>query len=175
LQQITALGYYHGAWQTLIQEAKFHGQPFLLERMGLVLADWAMRALPAPDVVIPVPMHEERLLERGFNQAEVLASMIHWRLGLRWQDTLERVLPTTPQVRLSRQERLHNLQGAFRCTGRRREYDTRVWLVDDVTTTGATLNECAKVLRESGYQEIFAVCLAAGLEKSACTVAKMRI
>jgi ComF family protein len=165
LAKVTALGYYSGAWRTFIQEAKFRGQPYLLERIGAVLAEWAIRRLPPPDVVMAVPMFEERLWERGFNQAEVLASSLRWRLGLPLRQGLVRAAPTLPQVSLSRAERLRNLTGVFRFEGSAKEREMRVWLVDDVITTGATLDECAGVLKEYGYFEIFGLCLAAGMEK----------
>lgn len=165
LDKITVLGHYQGAWQDLIQKVKFHGRPGLLEGIVRHLADWAIQELPPPDALMAVPMHNERLVERGFNQAEVLTSALHWQLGIPLWQGLVRIRSTLSQVSLTRQERLHNLKQAFCYTGSRNIQGSSIWLVDDVTTTGATLEECARVLKESGAQEVYGLCLAAGMEK----------
>ena len=128
-------------------------------------AHWAMNQLPAVGGVIAVPMHTSRLVERGFNQAQVLASVLHWELGLPIVEGVERIKATPSQVLLSRHDRLHNLKDAFIVRQPETFRGRSVWLVDDVTTTGATLEAVAKVLRESGVKEIYGLCLAAGLEK----------
>lgn len=165
LDQVTAWGHYTGGLRDFIQNVKFEARPRRLMEIARPFANWAISQLPAVDGVVAVPMHSSRLAERGFNQAEVLASVLHWELGLPIIEGVERIEPTSSQIMLSRQDRLHNLKDAFAVrkpwfiTGR------SVWLVDDVTTTGATLEAMAKVLRGSGIKEIYGLCLAAGLEK----------
>jgi competence protein ComFC len=165
LDQVTAWGYYSGGLRTFIQNVKFEAHPRRLMEIARPFSDWAISQLPVVDGVVAVPMHSTRLAERGYNQAEVMASALHWELGLPILQGVERIEPTSSQIPLSRQERLHNLQGAF--SVRQPEYfkGRSVWLVDDVTTTGATLEAVAEVLRGSGVQAIYGLCLAAGIDK----------
>jgi len=109
------------------------------------------------DVVIPVPLHPARLRERGFNQAELLAKILGQRINLTLSRALERTRYTTTQTAFDRIDRMENLRGAFRL---RKSIDVRglqVLLVDDILTTGSTLSECARVLREAGAQSVYAV------------------
>ena len=165
LDRVTAWGHYSGGLKKFIRTLKFKAHPRLIRKISRPFSDWAMCQLPAVDGVVAVPMHMTRLAERGFNQAEVICSALHWELGLPILPGVERIEPRSSQVLLSRQERLHNLKGAF--VVRQPEYyqGRTVWLIDDVTTTGATLEAIAEALRESGVKEIYGLCLAAGLEK----------
>lgn len=118
------------------------------------------RALPEVDVVAPVPLHPRRLAERGYNQAALLASPV--ARGLRVPlvpRALTRVDDTPQQVMLDRAARLVNLEGAF-SAARARVRGTRVLLVDDVRTTGATLDACTNVLREAGAIDVLSLVLA---------------
>jgi len=165
LDQVTAWGHYSGGFKEFIQTIKFKAHPRLIRKISRPFSDWAISQIPVVDGIVAVPMHITRLAERGFNQAEVITSALHWELGLPILPGVERLESRSSQVLLSRQERLHNLKGAF--VVRQPEYyqGRSVWLVDDVTTTGATLEAVAEVLRESGVQAIYGLCLAAGLEK----------
>ena len=165
LDQVTAWGYYSGGLKDFIQNVKFKAHPRRLMEIARPFSDWAISQLPAVDGLVAVPMHGTRLAERGFNQAEVITSALHWELGLPIFRGVERIVPTASQVPLSRQERLNNLKGAFSVRQPERFQGRSVWLVDDVTTTGATLEAVAEVLRQSGVQTIYGLCLAAGLEK----------
>ena len=120
----------------------------------------AARAVPGepPDAVIPIPLHVTRLRERGFNQSTRLARDAAHEVGSPCLPmALERVRATATQTDLSRAERRRNVKGAFRA---RAPVPKRVWLVDDVATTGATLVSAARVLRRSGAREVRAVTLA---------------
>ncbi|MDP4125468.1 MAG: ComF family protein [Bacillota bacterium] len=165
LDQVTAWGHYTGELREFIRNIKFGAHPREVMKIARPFSDWAISQLPVVDGVVAVPMHAARLAERGYNQAEVICSALHWELGLPLLLGVERIEPTSSQVMLSRQERLRNLIGAFGV--RQPEYlkGRSVWLVDDVTTTGATLEAVAKVLRESGVRSIYGLCLASGLEK----------
>lgn len=165
LTKTTALGHYTGAWKEFIQKVKFKGQPYLLASVTEYITAWAVKNLPPPDGVVPVPMHFSRLRERGFNQAEALASLLSRHLGIEYMPVLVRIRDTVPQAALNRKERLQNLQGAFQVqTGIKLEGKS-LWLVDDVTTTGATLGECAGELLGKGAVNVYAICLAAGKEE----------
>lgn len=165
LDQVTAWGHYAGDLRGFIHNVKFKGQPRRIMEIARPFADWAISRFPQVDGVVAVPMHATRLAARGYNQAEVIASMLHWELGLPILSGVERLEPTISQVPLSRQERLHNMKGAFTVQQPDNFRGRSVWLVDDVTTTGATLEAVADVLRGSGVQAIYGLCLAAGLEK----------
>jgi competence protein ComFC len=166
LSKVTALGHYEGAWKQCIHNIKYKGQPYLLIGLAEYLTSWAVKQLPPPDSIVPVPLHPNRLAQRGFNQAEVLASVLAGCLGIKLKDILCRVKDTTPQSALGRQERLVNLRCAFSLKPGIQIKEEVIWLVDDVVTTAATIGECAAVLKESGAQEVFAFCLGAGRESS---------
>lgn len=109
------------------------------------------------DAIIPVPLHPARERERGFNQAALLAELAGPQLGVPVRPLLQRVRFTTTQTAFDRAERIQNLRHAFRL---RRNADVRrldVLLIDDVLTTGSTLSECARVLRENGARAVYAV------------------
>lgn len=116
------------------------------------------------DLLVPVPLHPEKLAEREFNQAERLARALAAATGLPCDPgVIRRVAPTRTQTRLSRGERSENVRRAFgrvrgaSCAGR------RVALIDDVLTTGATTSACAGVLREAGAADVCVWTLARGL------------
>jgi ComF family protein len=113
---------------------------------------------PHPGLVVPVPLHPRRLRERGFNPAGLLsrsvARVAESRAAPR---ALRRIRDTPSQTGLDRVARRRNVAGAFVCST---PPPRTVWLVDDVVTTGATLSECARVLRRHGARRIVAVCLA---------------
>jgi len=113
-----------------------------------------------PDVIIPVPLHVKRLKMRGFNQSLLLARGIRKRLGVRLDYTsLKRVAPTKPQAGLKSADRQANVSGAFTLSNPSVFKYTRVLLVDDVYTTGATAAECSRVLKKAGA-EVYVVTLA---------------
>ena len=168
LDQVTAWGHYSGGLREFIQKVKFEAHPRWLMEIARPFANWAISQLPAVDGVVAVPMHASRLAERGFNQAEVLASVIHWELGLPIFEGVERIKPTPSQIKLTRHDRLHNLKDAFVVREPKSLTGRSVWIVDDVTTTGATLDALAEALSGSGVKATYGLCLAAGLEKKTC-------
>jgi ComF family protein len=159
LCKVTAFGHYDGLWKEFIQNIKFQNQPYLLMDLGESLASWAVKQMPPPDGIVPVPLHANRLAQRGFNQAEVLGSILGGHLGIRLKDVLVRMKDTAPQTSMGRQDRLTNLHAAFALKPEANIKGETLWLVDDVITTGATIGECAAVLHAHGAKEIFAYCL----------------
>jgi ComF family protein len=112
------------------------------------------------DLVIPVPLHPSRQKERGFNQAGLLASVLAERARLPLNDGhLTRTRATPPQVGLGAEERKVNVQDAFIWEGNGLE-GVRVLLIDDVCTTGATLEACAVALQAGGARLVWALTLA---------------
>ncbi len=102
-----------------------------------------------------VPLYEDRLQQRTFNQAEQLAKGLGKRANLPVYDLLERHHPTRKQSRQTRQARLHALEGAFGMKEEIPHAGNKILLIDDVYTTGSTVNECSRVLREGGWEEVY--------------------
>lgn len=113
-----------------------------------------------PVPLVPVPVHRDRLRERGYNQAELLARILGSEVGLPYADLLERVRPTTKQHRLDRAARLANLRQAFAVRRTIRSMPVSLILVDDIITTTATLEACASVLRAAGVTDVYGFALA---------------
>ena len=158
-----ALGHYEGTLQELIHRWKYEGKAYLTPLFG----DWMVRGLNhywTPglfDLLIPVPLHIRRLRERGFNQALLLVKELSRRTGLRFGSRILRKLrSTTPQVNLSSRERKRGVSGAFHITQKKELAGKTILLVDDVYTTGATVNECAKVLLAAGAKRVDVLTLA---------------
>jgi len=138
---------------------KYRGKVALASPLARLMLD-RLPSLDSVDLVMPVPLHARRLREREFNQSLLLADRISRHLATPLSYTnLVRIVPSPAQTTLSRKERLKNLRGAFAV--RRPESITgrRILLVDDVFTTGATVNECAKTLRKAGSGDVFVVTL----------------
>ncbi|PYJ59725.1 MAG: hypothetical protein DME74_11835 [Verrucomicrobia bacterium] len=108
------------------------------------------------DVIVPVPLHPARQRERGFNQASVLAELLSAQTSIPAKPVLERIRYTTTQTALDRSERMENLHNAFRLRKNADVRGLRVLLVDDVLTTGSTLNECARLLKRAGALSVHA-------------------
>jgi len=139
------------------------------DRLDLVkpFSTWMSRAggelLSEADALVPVPLHWTRLFQRRFNQSAELARAIARRKGIAViDDVLERVRATPPQVGLARDERAKNVHGAFSVgkSVRAKVKGKRIVLIDDVLTTGATANACARVLRRAGALRIDVLTLA---------------
>ncbi len=156
---------FEGAPRLAIHRFKYNGKSALGERLAPFLhrvleRDETLRDLRF-DYIAPVPLHARRERKRGFNQSEVLARALAPSINVAFAHALVRTRPTTPQVGLRAKERVNNVRGAF-SVAPKFELPTGafVLLVDDVFTTGATLRECAKVLRRAGAATVCAVTLA---------------
>jgi ComF family protein len=135
----------------IIHHLKYSDRVSLAKPLGDILKECLQREAFTGDVVVPVPLHRSRQRQRGFNQAELIAA----RLGLPLNTRLLRRRKDTPsQTGLSRNERKRNLAGAFEVCG---EVRGTVILVDDVYTTGATVNEIARTLKRAGARRVEAL------------------
>jgi ComF family protein len=164
-----ALGIYEGSLQEAIHRWKYEGKTHLT----LFFAEWMAEGVKdywgydSIDLLIPVPLHPQRLRERGFNQALLLVKEISRRTGIPYQKTiLRKKKPTLPQVNLSGAEREKGLKGAFQVIGKKDLDGKSVLLIDDVYTTGATVNECSKVLLGGGVKRIDVLTLAHAVKTS---------
>ncbi|HVB54991.1 MAG TPA: ComF family protein [Candidatus Acidoferrales bacterium] len=114
-----------------------------------------------PDVIVPVPLHPDRRRERGYNQAELIARPLAKRLGIPIQPSLlVRTRPRSPRLLLSRAERWKSVHGVYAIGKDLRVDNRRILLVDDVLTTGATLDSCAQALRQGGASEVLGLTVA---------------
>ena len=118
-------------------------------------------------LIIPVPLHIKKLRERGFNQSLILADAI----GKKWQipvnfSLLKRHKFTLTQTGLNKKEREQNIKGAFEVSDKEKIAGRNIILIDDVYTTGATINECAKILIKAGAQKVAVLTLARVLQNS---------
>jgi ComF family protein len=156
---------YDGLVADLLKELKYHGGFWLAEDLARllhhgVLAEYQIDGL---DVVCPVPLHHARRRRRGYNQSDLLAGSLARLLGLDYRaNLLRRVRPTPTQTSLTALERAANMRNAFKVRFPGWLKGRRVLLVDDVMTTGATVNECARALRKGGAREVWAVTVARG-------------
>ncbi len=149
--------------QALIQRMKYSGWHGLDEEFQIILQPLAtaLERLPPNTRVVPVPLHGRRLRGRGFNQAGSVAAALAGLTGWPIADCLRRARATKSQAQLPARARQTNVAGAFVFAGRGRAAKNIV-LVDDVITTGATMQACAEILRQHGVQHITAIALAKG-------------
>ncbi|MBR6615826.1 MAG: ComF family protein [Lachnospiraceae bacterium] len=161
-----ALFNYNDAARNSMVQIKYHNKREYLDFYGAALAVRYEREIRRMrvDAIIPVPVHPSRRRKRGFNQAEVLAKIVGERLGIPVKaELLRRTKKTLPQKELSVGERLKNLSGAFRAD-EIPENIRRVLLVDDIYTTGSTIEACTRVLKAAGVETIYfvVICMAGG-------------
>lgn len=158
-----AVAIYQGALREAIPRFKYRMHSPLAKTLGSILANNCQRFLDlfAYDLVIPVPLHKLRLRERGFNQALVLAREIKKRFPLPLDYlNLQRTRDTQPQTNLKEKERRRNVRKAFELRDGQKVKGKRILLIDDVYTTGATVNECSRVLKKAGAKRIDVLTLA---------------
>ncbi|TCK93373.1 ComF family protein [Natranaerovirga hydrolytica] len=113
------------------------------------------------NTIVPVPLHKKRQKQRGYNQAEVLAKAISKEINRPVEALLRRSINTLPQNKLSDQGRIHNIKNAFEINNRV-QINNNVLLVDDVYTTGSTINECAKIIKIYHNVKVYYLSLAIG-------------
>jgi ComF family protein len=155
--------YYENGVDRAIQAMKFNHQPLLSRTMAWLLYREMVKEkfLPDFDIVIPVPMHRRKKHKRGYNQAELVAIKLADYLEVPVHiDNLVKIRKTRPQSSLKREGRLHNIEGSFQVKDPALVSGKSILLVDDVVTTGTTLNTCAKILYENGASWIFASAIA---------------
>lgn len=151
----------YGDWTAnAVRRLKYHDEPDRAKHMALTMYP-KIAEMGQFDALVPVPLHPKRLAERGYNQSELLAKAISTLIGIPVADALIRTTNTSPQVTLSRDNRLENLKGAFDVKpGWQPQPGHRYLLIDDVRTTGATLNECVVTLVLAGSGPVSALTFA---------------
>ena len=154
---------YEGGLMSAIHQFKYDGKSYMAGSLGHLLALFARKWSKEIDdcLIMPVPLHPKRLRERGFNQslllARYMASMLVAELDFL---SLRRIRYTRLQTGLKSNERRKNVRRAFELKDRQPVKGRTIVLVDDVATTGNTLNECARVLKKAGCDKVFCLVLA---------------
>lgn len=158
---IIRVGEYESSLRSLILAFKFSEKTELCKRLSAMLVE-ACRAKSIQDkieILVPVPLHWKRKLQRGYNQSSLLAQGLR-QLKLPVYEDLVRIRYTEQQWNLTPSQRRTNVKGAFTVRKNHHYADKTIGLVDDITTSGATLNECAKTLKNAGALKVYALVLA---------------
>ena len=158
-----AVAHFSGAMRTLVHQLKYADRHDARTLFGRWLADAGRDLLPGIDMIVPVPLSRLRLFTRHFNQAAVLASELARRTGVPMQPmVLRRTRWTKSQVGMTRDQRRRNIQGAFAVPRAHRAEVAghNLLLVDDVVTTGATAEACARALKRAGAARVDVLALA---------------
>jgi ComF family protein len=155
---------HEGMIRKLVHDLKYRHARSLAAWGGEVLYRSLSSRPVTVDAIVPVPLAPRRQRERGYNQSELLGRELAARWGVPVETTvLRRVRETPPQVGKSAAERRANVRGAFACIEGAPVTDRRILLVDDVATTGATLNACAEPLKAAGATRVVGLVLAKGM------------
>ena len=152
---------YNDASRKLVLDFKYGDRLHAVHTFVPWMARCGAEIISQTDVVVPVPLHPRRLWMRRFNQSALLAAALARSCGKDYiSDALLRLRATKQQKGLSRKERLQNVKNAFAVNEKRDVRGKNVLLIDDVFTSGATLNECARALKKSGAEKVFVLTIA---------------
>ena len=144
----------------LIKRAKYNGKRFILDYFACELANLYVKENFAVDYITYVPMTKKALRKRGYNQSQYLANGVGNKVGVPVIDCLAKTKETVRQAKLTRNERLKNLQGAFSVTMRKEVKGKSILLIDDVTTTGSTAQVIAHRLKRAGASKVYVLTVA---------------
>lgn len=156
---------YNSIVKSSIIRYKFYNRSSYYRTFGKILADRVRKTVKLSefDLIISVPLHRSRESKRGYNQSRLISKVLSRELGLKESSNLlVRIRDTSSQSLLDRKDRLDNLRGAFKVRNEDAVRNKRILLVDDVMTTGATINECSKVLKKAGAVKVVAAVIATG-------------
>lgn len=156
LDGLAATGIYDGILGQAIRAFKYNGVADLDKHLAERLRRVYERIRWQIDLVIPVPLADKRLVERGYNQAELLGARMSEDCGIPYRsDCMRRIRETSQQARLDGDQRMENVKDAFEAAEAVK--DLAILLIDDVVTTGATLNECALALKREGARAVYGI------------------
>ncbi len=157
--------FHYGVVKRAIAELKYQGYKQNADILGCIMAEYMKRFfteyIDKIDFMIPVPMFAKKQKARGFNQAELLAKAIHQQIDIPiLQNICIRIRNTIPQNGLSPAQRIENLKEAFALTQPEAVNRKRILLIDDIFTTGTTINQCAITLKRAGADTVYFLALA---------------
>ena len=161
---IWALGLYEGELRNMLRQLKYQQKQGMVPSIHSFVTEGVQRipALWENLVAVPVPLHKEKLAQRGFNQSQLIFQKPLADYGIATEDWLIRTKATKPQYGLSGVQRRENLHQVFELAGEKSLQGRRILLVDDIMTTGATLLECGRVLKKAGAVDITGLVVASG-------------
>ncbi len=149
----------------LVYKLKYGGEKYLAKYMAQIIIDKIKGENITADYILPVPLNQIRQQQRGFNQAELLAQCVSRECNIPLLDNMQRVRNTPFQASLSREERLVNLKDAFKLKDKALVKGKTILLLDDIFTTGTTINECSKVLKKAGASKVLGITYAHAKKK----------
>jgi len=145
----------------MMHEIKFRKKKRVAQGLGeLWAASVVKKSFPQDGILVPVPMHPAKKRERGFNQAEVLCRALSQKFNIPMDELLIRTADTPPQAGLHPKLRVENVQGVFSVRPHADIKGSTYIIIDDIYTTGASLNECAKTIKNSGAKQILCMTFA---------------
>lgn len=162
---ILSLCLYKGKIKKSLHRYKFSNKSQYFRTYGRLLSERLKNTVEFNDIdmIIAVPLHKNRERERGYNQAKLISKVISKETGIPDRSyVLSRVRDTAAQRLLSRSERQRNVLDAFKVIEPQKVRDKAVLLVDDILTTGNTINECSKVLKTHGAKKVYGIVIASG-------------
>jgi len=149
---------FSGIIKDMLHRLKYDNEVDLAYPVGIFAAKKIENTNWDIDAVIPVPLHQKKLSERGFNQSLLIGEVVARESGIDvLKDVLIRQRYTKSQVNLSRLERMSNVENAFEIISGKKIKGRTVLLLDDIMTTGATLNECSRILKECGAGMVYCI------------------
>lgn len=162
---IRAAGIYHGVLREAIQAFKYNRRSCLGKELGELMINSYQQHFPkiTIDTLVPVPLHKTQSHKRQYNQSEVLAGRLSKATGIAVSPkALVRIKETRPQYTLNKMERAENIKNAFKVKEGTLLTGAKVLVIDDICTTGSTINECSRVLKLAGVIEVHGLVLAHG-------------
>lgn len=147
----------------LVMDFKYGDSPYIGRKIAEMMIDRMENEEIEYDYVTPVPIHENRKRKRGYNQAEIIAKEFAKLSGTKYNQCVRRIRDTIPMKGLSSHERFPNVDGAFQVAGD--VSGKRILLIDDIYTTGATLDAISKALKDEGAEAVYGLCFAAGANR----------
>lgn len=160
VDNIITYGFYGDVLKELILKFKYHKN----FTAGDILSEFLLKLIYEndikADIICYVPMTRKSKRKRGFNQCELIANYIGDKLNIPVSNSIKKIISTVEQKTLSKDERVKNIEGAFSIKNYNEFLSKDVILIDDVITTGATINECIKILRKSGVKKITVLTIA---------------
>ena len=151
---------YEGEIKKALQSLKFNGKKHIADSLSYFLEESYKQLEIKADYIVPLPCSKKRLLERGFNQAELLARSLCERVGVECSLNLEKVVDTAKQSNVAITERQKNVENVFKVKERKLFKGKVIVLVDDIFTTGATVDSASKEIRKAGAKAVFVLTVA---------------
>jgi competence protein ComFC len=158
--EVISLSDYSDHIKKILYSIKTYNKKEIAVQISPLMTNMVLEYKNKIDIITYVPMHWKKIIKRGFNQSEVIASEISKQMKIRITGTLASVSNTFNQKSLLRDLRFFNTVGKFKVRNKNGFYGKNVLLIDDVFTTGATLNECSRILTEAGAKQVYCATVA---------------